>query len=85
MDDAGRVMRGILSTSTGFIVFLGTFTSGCNTSERPALERCRSLLGTPIVEWPGGNLAILFPLVSGIAAAAAMWWFLGIPDLLKRR
>ena len=85
MNDADRLKRGTLSGATGLIVFLGTFLSGCDTGDGAALERCRSVLGTPIFEWPGGNLAILFPVVLGIAAAAGMWWFLGIPDRLQRR
>jgi hypothetical protein len=59
----------------GAVTFLASMTSGCDATGGPSSwDRCRSWLGTPTIEWPGGDLSLVFPLLLGIAVAALLWW-----------
>ena len=70
--------RIILSCATGVLTFLGTMTASCiDIGGVPSWERCSSSLRNPIIEWPGGNLSLLFPLGLGIGVGYLVWWLLG--------
>ena len=67
------------------VAFLGTMTAWCDdVGGVPSWERCGSWLGNPIIEWPGDDLGILFPLLIGIAVGALAWWLLGRSVLFTR-
>jgi len=62
----------------GAVTFLASMTSGCDAMGGvSSWERCRSWLGTPTIEWPGGDLSPVFPLLLGIGVGALVWWRLG--------
>ena len=52
-------------------------TSGRSDREVSSWERCQSWLGNPVIEWPGGNLSPIFPLLLGIGFGYLVWRFLG--------
>lgn len=80
------VIRGLLSAAAGFVTLLGTMTMGCDDRGGvSSWERCRSWLGNPIVEWPGGDWSVVFPLLLGIAMCVWVWWLLGRSVLLGPR
>jgi hypothetical protein len=67
-----------LSVVAGVVTFLGTMTAFCDDNGGvPSWERCRSWLGNPTIEWPGGNISPLFTLVLGIGVGYIIWWLLG--------
>lgn len=68
------------------IAFLGTMTMGCDdVGGVSSWERCRSWLGNPIIEWPGGDFGLVFPLLIGIAIGTVAWWLLGRSVLFPKR
>jgi len=68
------------------MALLGTMTMGCDdVGGVPSWERCRSALGNPIIEWPGRDLGIIFPLLIAIAVGIVTWWLLGRSVLFRRR
>ncbi len=72
------VLRSGLSIGVGMVVFLGTMTASCDDVGGVASwQRCRSWLGNPIVEWPGGNFSPLFSLALGVGVGYLAWWLLG--------
>lgn len=74
-----------MSVFVGMVVFLGTMTTGCDDNGGvPSWQRCRSWLGNPIVEWPGGNLSPLFSLAIGIGAGYLVWRRLGKSGQIAR-
>lgn len=82
----GSLFRLFFSAVAAAIAFLGTMTSGCDdVGGVPSWERCRSALGNPIIEWPGGDLGIVFSLLIAIAVATATWWLLGRSALFRKR
>ena len=82
----GTAIRVALSVGSGVITFLGTMTMGCDdVGGVPSWERCRSWLGNPIIEWPGGDWSIVFPIVLGAAVGVAVWWLIGRSVLLRKR
>lgn len=79
------LFRLFFSAVPAMIAFLGTMTLGCDdVGGVPSWERCRSALGTPIIEWPGGDLGIVFPLLIAVAVGSVAWWLLGRSMLFRR-
>lgn len=71
-------IRVVLSVFAGIATLLGTMTMGCDDEGGvSSWERCRSWLGNPILEWPGGDWSPIFPLLLGITVGAVAWWWLG--------
>lgn len=67
------------------ITFLGTLTWGCDdVGGLSSWQRCRSALGNPIIEWPGGDVGIVFPLLIAIAVGAVAWWLQGRSVLFRQ-
>ena len=78
MEAAKLTVRIVLSVVSGAVTFMGTMTAYCDDiGGVPSWERCRSWLGNPIIEWPGGNLSPLFALAFGIGVGYLVWWLLG--------
>ena len=72
------LVRGFLAVATAVVVLLGTVTARCvDIGGVPSWERCNSFLNTPIVEWPGGDLALLIPLTISVVAGFVVWRLLG--------
>jgi len=75
---ARQAIRIVATVLAGIVTFLGTMTAACDDiGGVPSWERCRSWLGTPIIEWPGGNWSPIFSLLLGVGAGYLMWWLLG--------
>lgn len=78
-------VRIVLSVLAGVVTFLGTMTASCDDASFAILrsdslrswERCRSWLGYPMIEWPGGNFSPLFALALGIGVGYLIWRLLG--------
>jgi hypothetical protein len=80
------LFRLFFSAVPAMIAFLGTMTLGCDdVGGVPSWERCSSALGTPIIEWAGGDLGIIFSLLIAIAVGIVTWWLLGRSVLFRRR
>ncbi|MEA2010979.1 MAG: hypothetical protein U9N78_09770 [Actinomycetota bacterium] len=78
MEAAKVIARIVLSVVAGVVTFLGTMTAFCDDiGGVPSWERCRSWLGNPIIEWPGGNFSPLFALAFGLGIGYLIWWLLG--------
>ena len=78
MEAAKLIVRIVLSVVGGAVTFLGTMTAYCDDiGGVPSWERCRSWLGNPMIEWPGGNFSPLFTISLGIGVGYLIWWLLG--------
>lgn len=74
--------RILVSSLAGIMTFLGTMTAGCDDiGGVPSWERCRSWLGTPIIEWRGGDWSPIFPLLLGIGVGYLVFRLLGFTPL----
>ena len=72
------MVRLAFSLFAGVVTFLGTMTLGCDDAGGvPSWERCTSWLGNPILEWPGGDWNLVFPIVLAIVVGSGAWWVLG--------
>jgi len=68
----------LLTVIAGAMTFLGSMTAMCDDEGGvSSWERCNSWLGNPILEWPGGNLSPIFPLLLGIGVGYLVWRLLG--------
>lgn len=68
-------VRAVLSLLAGSVAVGSTMTAGCDDSEGPAWERCRSLFGNASYEWRGGLWWV--PIAIGVVAGALVWVALG--------
>lgn len=79
------LVRGGASALVAVSVFLATMTATCTDQGGvSSWERCKSWVGLPIVEWPGGDVSILFPMALGLGAGTLIWIALGFSSLGRR-
>ncbi len=64
------------SVLVGVLALLGTMAARCTDQSGSSWERCRSWLGQPILEWPGGDFAVVVPILFGLGAGLLTWMVL---------
>jgi hypothetical protein len=76
------VVRVTVAGIAAIATFLSTFSGGCDDGgDLSYWERCQSLLGTPILEWPGHPWwPILIPVLLSTGVGMLAWWLVGAPD-----
>lgn len=75
-DDGGLWVRWRLQLAgaAGGTAFLATWAASCDPEGNASgWAQCRSWLGNPIVDWPGGGLGVIIPALIGVAVGLGVW------------